>query len=898
MASKSVASDEPGAFDAREYLRELTVGKQVTFVTRKQQPDRAYGMVFLEPSTGNGELSAASLLNLGVEATRQGHATPKAIKFNNNNSNNTDHPDPAAASTNSSPEEEYEKQLLEAYKEAQDGKRGIHGPSPTVRQLKNAGEHFTPLSMVEACQKLASQKRVMCIVEYIFDGSRMRCQMVDDQLPDSLLYGTFTLLLAGIGCPRLGNPAADPPIPTEQFAVQAKQFVTTRLLQRKLPISLIGTDKNGTSIVGTVHHPAGNIALELLKNGLARMVDWSVRLMPVGEVPALRVAENAAKRAAVNIWHSYAPPVLASASQLRGTIVEVVSGDTLYLLPDGKPANDASLFKFSLASIRSPRLGSSQAARADEPYAHECKNKLRDLTIGKQVSVDIHYERDIPVRPGETEKRAFGTVAVGKTPDVSEVLISEGLAQTQTHRDDDEKSPRYDELRAAETAAKEAKKGMHNTGAEYKKPLVNDLTDQRKAKAYAGALTRAGKIKAVVEFIFNGALFKLYVPSENCDIRFSVANVRCPQPSPTPGSKQPGKPAEPFGDEARFHAKFNVLQRTVEIQCNGVTNSGIITGSMTILYPQRRDYTMELIGAGFATVDQRKIDYGEAPRALVEAQDTAKSNKVGLWSLVSETRAVEGVKADQQYGEVYVQGRLSEIRSGGHFFYHVANDNESLKVIDESMKEFTKANGIGGAPCDVKLGKVVAALFDDGTGKRWYRARIVERKGQGKVSVLFVDYGNVATVLTAEHLRPLDMTLGTDRIPAIAKEAVLALVTTRSLDHDEGIDAARLLQKLCWGKELVIRTLAPDENGKMTVTIGLDGGKRDDSATFNAKLVEEGIARCAKQSSADILHMKLVDPDVIPELHQALQMAEQVARKARVGMWRYGDVGDEDPDDV
>jgi staphylococcal nuclease domain-containing protein 1 len=127
-------------------------------------------------------------------------------------------------------------------------------------------------------------------------------------------YGTFTLLLAGIGCPRFGNPAADPPIPTEQSAVQAKRFVTTRLLQRKLPISLIGTDKNGTSIVGTVHHPAGTIAFGLLKTGLARTVDWSVGLMSVGEVSAFRVAENAAKRAAVNIWHSYGPPVLASAS--------------------------------------------------------------------------------------------------------------------------------------------------------------------------------------------------------------------------------------------------------------------------------------------------------------------------------------------------------------------------------------------------------------------------------------------------------------------------------------------------------------------------------------------------------------------------------------------------------
>ena len=47
--------------------------------------------------------------------------------------------------------------------------------------------------------------------------------------------------------------------------------------------------------VGTIHHPAGNIAVELLKNGLAKMSDWSVRLMSPGDVPALRVAENNAK---------------------------------------------------------------------------------------------------------------------------------------------------------------------------------------------------------------------------------------------------------------------------------------------------------------------------------------------------------------------------------------------------------------------------------------------------------------------------------------------------------------------------------------------------------------------------------------------------------------------------
>jgi len=883
MASKSTGNDEPGAFEAREWLRKLVVGKPVRFETRKQGAsagDRVYGWLFLD-EPGQEPLS------LPVECVRQGHATPKAAKFASSGK---------PADDNGGGEEkdvdDYESQLMKAYKEAEEAKRGIHSGAPMVRPVKNAGDDFAILALVEACQKQANQKRITCVIEYIFDGGRFRCQVTDPQLPD-FQYASFTLLLAGVTCPRIGNPKADPPIEAEAFSQEARQFVTTRLLQRELQISLLGTDKNGINAVGTVHHPAGNIALELLKAGLARMTDWSVRMMPAGEVPALRVAENSAKRTLVGIWHTYAPPVLTSASQVRGTVIEVVSGDTVLVLPEGKAYDsEDKLMKISLASIRAPRIGSERIGRADEPYSVECKDRLRVMMVGKTVSVDIHYERDIPIRPGENEKRPFGTFSVGKYPDVSEVLISEGLAVTQHHRDDDEKSPRYDALLAAEAVAKAAKKGVHKE-EEYKKGAVNDLTIPHKAKAYSGSLMRAGKIKAVVDYVFNGALFKLYVPGENCYIRFSPAYVRCPQPSPSPGSKQQGKAAEPFGDEAKYFARLNALQRQVEIVCNGVTNGGIVTGSMYVGFgSQRQDYAIELLGTGFASLDQRKLEYDEVPRALVDAQTIAKGNKVGVWSL-EQPQAEVKVKVDEKFAPETVQGRLCEIRSGNHVFYHVSGD-EALKVMDDSMKLFTQNNGTAAGPCDIKIGKVVAALFDDGTGKRWYRAKIVERKGPGKVAVLFVDYGNIATVPVSTHLRPLDLSLGTDRIPPVAKEVVLALTVTRSLETDEGVNAARMLQAECWGKDLSILKFAPDENGKMAVAVTPDGA--DES--INVQLVTDGLARAGKQTAVDLLTSRLVDSNSLVKLAADLKVAEEAARRSRSGMWRYGDVGDEDPDEL
>lgn len=876
--------DEPGAFPAREWLRTKLVGKSVTFETRKQGAtagDRVYGLLlWTDPDTGKQ-------VNLAVESVRCGHAIPKLFDAPKKDEKDEDEPEEAVV------QDEYESQLRQALAQAQQEQAGVHGSSSNlVRKLQNAGTDFETLQLVQSSQQLCADKKVKCVIEYIFDGSRLRCHVTDDQLAAAgLQHASFTLLLAGVTSPRCGNPRATPPTTGEPLSEEARSFVELRLLQRELNISLHGTDKSGTCAVGTVHHPRGSIAVELLKNGLARMSDWSVRMMNPMDVPALRIAENQAKRTNTGVWHSYAPPQLSGASEFSGTVVEVVTGDTFSLLPSGEEYDSESkLKKISLASIRAPRVGNERMGRPDEPYCHECKDRLRVLVVGKPVKVSIHYERDIPF--GEnTEKRQFGTVAVGKRPDISETLISEGLAVTQRHRDDDEKSPRYDELRAAEAVAKAAKKGVHSE-QEYKKGAVNDLTVPQKAKAYSGSLMRAGTLKAVVEYAFNGSRFKLLVPSENCHIIFAPTYLRCPQPSPNPGSRAT-RPAEPFGDASKRHARLTVLQRSVEIICTGVTNGGVITGDLFVGQGgQRRDYSLELVAAGLAHVDQRKIDWGEAPKVLVDAQAAAQNNKVGIWSVDRPVDEKKVVKAVVKSKEETISVRLSEIRTGSHFFYHKVGD-EAVQAMDESMKLFTKEKGTQGAPSDVKVGRVLAALFDDGTGKSWYRAKVVERRGPGKVQVVFIDHGNAAVVPVATHLRPLDLTLGTDRIPPVATEAQLALTLTRGLEDDEGLDAARMLQSLAWGKDLSARLHAVVE-GKMVITLLVPG----EDKSINEQLVAAGSALAAKQAAVDELTSRMLmdDNNTVVSLAADLQVAQETARKSRCGMWRYGDVGDDDED--
>eukprot|EP00545_Synedropsis_sp_CCMP1620_P000313 CAMPEP_0119007442 /NCGR_PEP_ID=MMETSP1176-20130426/3009_1 /TAXON_ID=265551 /ORGANISM="Synedropsis recta cf, Strain CCMP1620" /LENGTH=948 /DNA_ID=CAMNT_0006959593 /DNA_START=112 /DNA_END=2958 /DNA_ORIENTATION=+ len=877
--------DEPGAFPAREWLRQRCVGKSVSFETRKQGAtagDRVYGLLFMaDEATGTPT-------NLAVECIRNGYGTPKIYppKENKDGSSGDDNDDP------NDPAKVYEAELKEALEEAQKSKVGIHGESPLVRKIRNAGDDFTTLDLVEKSKKLTTSSTIKCVIEYVFDGSRMRCHVTDSELGD-LQYANFTLLLGGVSCPRFGNTRVDPPTAPEPHCEEARQFVELRLLQRELTITLHGTDKSGICAVGTVHHPKGSIAVELLKNGLAKMSEWSVRLIETPNVPALRIAENGAKRTNLKVWKDYAPQQLHGDAEIVGTVIEVVTGDTLSILPTGQAYDsESALKKVSLASIRAPRVGNERMQRPDEDYAHECKERLRLLCVGKQVKVCINYERDIPM--GEnTEKRQFGTVSVGKRDDVGEVLVTEGLATTQRHRDDDPKSSRYDELVAAESAAKIAKKGLHSE-KEYKRGAINDLSDPRKAKAYSESLMRAKTMKAIVEFCFNGARMRMWIPSENCHITFSPDCLRCPQSSPSPGSRAVNaKAAEPFGDESKRHARLTVLQRSVEISCSGVSKGGVITGTLFVGQGgQRRNYGLELVAAGLATVDQRKMDWGEAPKDLVDAQLAAQANKIGIWSLEQQaTTTFTSAKSVGKTKEESKTVQLSEIVSGSHFYYRVVGD-EAAKTMDESMRIFTENNGTTGATCDVRPGKVIAALFDDSSGKAWYRAKVVERGDKGRVRVLFVDHGNTASVPIATHLRPLDMTLGTDRVPAVAKEAMLALTLTRSLNEDDGMEAAQTLQSMAWGKDLTARVHC-DLEGKLQVSLLLDG----DDTSINETLVAEGLARVAKPAVVEAMKSRMMDNNSIVKLAADLTVAQETARKSRTGVWRYGDIGDDDEEE-
>ena len=411
--------DQPYAWQAREFLRRNCVGKRVTFQLEAQATpaaNRAFGDVFLE----DGSSLSLLMVSSGWAKVRPGGPP----------------------------------ELVEAASAAEVRGLGLWGAGPsaaTVREVQYAGTFDS--SALFTSLKAAPQE---AIIEQVVNGSTLRV----------LLLPTFhqiTLMLSGIQCGgirRLEDGTED----AQPFAREARYFVETRLLNRDVQVSLENVDKNG-SLLGTVLHPAGNVSVELVKVGLARVVDWSSHGCP--HAPALRAAERVAKEKRLRLWKDYVPPNAGGdMGEYAARVSEVISGDTVLVVePSGSEK------RISLSSVRCPRMG-----RDPEPYAAEAKEFLRKSVIGKKVRVVPEYKRSFAATEGAAAtERTFAALFLNGDKNVAVNILAEGLAQVSKHGQSDERSSHYEALLEAEEAARGAKKGVHS-GGEGPRAAVADLT--------------------------------------------------------------------------------------------------------------------------------------------------------------------------------------------------------------------------------------------------------------------------------------------------------------------------------------------------------------------------------------------------------------------------------------
>ncbi|KAI6675794.1 hypothetical protein NL676_003700 [Syzygium grande] len=887
--------DEPFAWDSREYLRKLCIGKEVTFKVDYTVPSigREFGSVFLGDKNVAMLVVAEGWAKVREQGQQKGEASP------------------------------FLAELLRLEEQAKQDGLGRWSQAPGAAEASI--RHLPPSSIgnasnLDAMGLLAANKGrpMQGIVEQIRDGSTLRVYL----LPEFQFVQVF---VAGIQAPSMGRRTASEPVAEAEvsdelngvasteprapltsaqrlaisaasaadvspdpFGLEAKHFTEIRVLNRDVRIVLEGVDKF-SNLIGSVFYSdsdsAKDLALELLENGLAKYVEWSANMMEEEAKRRLKAAELQAKKSRLRFWTNYVPPPSNSKAicdqNFSGTVVEVVSGDCIVVADDSAPyGSSMAERRVNLSSIRCPKLGNPRKDEKPAPFAREAREFLRTRLIGKQVKVLMEYSRKVGLADGAS------TAADSRVMDFGSVFLVSPLnvdGDDAAHRDFEERSNYYDCLLAAEARAISGRKGMHSS----KDPPVMHITDlvtasAKKARDFLPFLQRSRRVPAVVEYVLSGHRFKLLIPKETCSIAFSFSGVRCP-----------GRD-EPFSDEAIALMRRKIMQRDVEIEVETVDRTGTFLGS---LWESKKNVAITLLEAGLAKL-QTSFGGERIPDAhlLQQAEQVAKRQKLKIWENYVEGQEVSNGSAVESKQKEVLKVVVTEVLGGGKFYVQTVGDQKVLSIQRQVASLNLQDAPLVGA-FNPRKGDTVLAQFS--ADNSWNRAMIVNaprgnvESVNDKFEVFYIDYGN-QEVVPYSRLRPLDPSLASS--PGLAQLCSLAFVKVPTLDEDFGQEAAVYLSEL---------TLSSSEEFKATVEErDTSGGKvkgqgtgtvimvtlcaADSDLSINAAMVKEGLARMEKRKKWDSKQRQMALDNL--EKYQA------EARTDRLNMWQYGDIESDDED--
>ncbi|KAI9456612.1 transcription factor [Russula earlei] len=684
--------DEPWAYEARDFLRALSVGKEITFTSSFQLPP---GEGDIPRDLGNGEVNGVDITN---ESLSHGWAKLKDLK-------------------REATEDDVRRKGLES--EAKSAGRGQWNPhGPKARQVI----HSMPLDSQGFINEWKG-KQLDAIVESVRDGTTLRVRLF---MPDGE-HQFVNITLAGARSPRAASKQGEV---SEPWGDEAKFFTESRLLQRTVKVQLLSLPTatatpfqiNGSSspasasiFIGIVLHPVGNIAEFLLGAGLAHLVEWhSGMLAPYGSSEKLRAADRAAKEKRLGL-HANTPAALALTKSISGTIngagrafegmvTRVWSGDQVSIgTKDGK---ERRLLNFWL------HVNHLLANRLSDPKQAYYAQEAREIDF-------------IRPREGEYEERESATIRVGnQNVNVAEQLIEKGLASVVRHkRDDEDRSPDYDKLDGGRA-------GLNS----------------------CNGFKRLGKIPAVVDYVAAGSRFKIFLPKDNQVLTLVLGGIRAPRAARGGSEKSEpyGNEAAEFATRRYMQRDVEIEIETTDKSGGFIGALYNKNENAAVTLVSEGLATVHAFSA--ETLPWAKQLY-DAEEEAKKALRNIWSDYDESATRQPEAEPEEDFGARKPE---YIDIIVSDVRTKNGFGFSVQILNtEGIASLAQLMRDFSahyqnSTPAPGFAP---KAGELVSAKFSDGA---WYRAKIrraspVKREAE----VTFIDYGNQDTIGFAD-IRPLD----------------------------------------------------------------------------------------------------------------------------------------------
>lgn len=836
----TIENDAPYAFEAREFLRKKLVGKEICFLRDANSQTLDRGILYLGKDATTGENINEAIVSAGLAEVRRLNKPS-----------------------------ELETRLVSLEDSAKSsglGKWSKDSEAEHVRNIKYTLEN--PTGFVDSFR----QKPVDAVVEFVRDGSTLRLLLIPS-------YHQITVQLSGVKSPGFKRDGDQET--SEPFAEEAKQFVESRLLQRDVKVVLEGVANQTNGILlGTVHHPNGNISEFLLKEGLAKCVDWSMGVVS-GGAQKYREAEKSAKLAKAKLWKNYTQAQSngdESSRNLTGKVVECVNGDGLIV-----KLQDGTFKKIFLSSIRPPRLadfpnftpkGEKKGNQLyDMPYLFDAREFLRKKLIGKKVNCTIDY---VQPKSDDYPEKVCCTVMFGET-NVAEALVSQGLAKVIRYKqDDDKRSSRYDELLSAESRAEKKGAGIHSNKEPTTMKVADVSSDVNKAKQFLPFLQRTGKMDALVEYVSSGSRFKLYLPKETCVITLLLSSIDCPRMGRPAMNGQPTQPSDEFAEEAFLYSKGNCMHHEVRVDVESVDKVGNFIGQITTVDGQ--NIAAGLVENGWASVYKSSATQAALFTLLNNAEIKAKEKRIGKWKNYVEEKIVKEEAEKNEPTERVISHKkivVTEVNSDLHFYGQLVENGAKLEQLTGQLRAELDARPPVPGAYTPKVGDVCVAKFS--IDEEWYRARVISIQSTGNVNVLFIDYGNKETTKSTNLAQ---IPAGFESLPAQAHEYGLAMVQL-SADED---DIENALDKF---RELVLADPETEFSINQEYKVGnvefvslYDAANND----IGKKLVADGYVSVDRQRRERRLQK------ILTEYLKTLSAAKTAHRN----MWRYGDKEQDD----
>ncbi|KAH8874884.1 Staphylococcal nuclease domain-containing protein 1 [Schistosoma japonicum] len=841
------------AWEAREFCRTLLIGKEVCYSVETELPSgRKYGCVYIGKST-NGENVALSLIEQGLAEVR---------KLN-----------PTIADKN-----KMYQLLVTAQEQAKSLGKGRWSPNSAITReivwsVEDARNFF---------EKYKNQP-LKAVVESVRDGCSLQVFILPESLrekPNTFVYLTITM--TGIKSPSTryenGKMVAEP------WGLDAQFFTESRLLQRDVTILLESIFSQ--NFVGSILHPNGNIAELLLRQGLARCIDWNLNLVSVpGAAEAYKAAERFAKEKRLRLWENYQP------------------------------------------------------TQAMEVHVDNVKTIIPGKVFNGFVTAQVDYIQ--PKTSNTVDERVCATVRADDV-NLALLLVSKGLASVIRYRNSsDPRTVYYSELLAAEEDAQSKGFGMY---CKQDPPIhrVTDLTGNvAKSRQFMSFLQRAERLDGVVEFVFSASRYRIYIPRETCIITLLLAGIQCPRRGRVETIDRVGNFVGWLFLEIPSTGQSNEPDTNKPLSKKKKKKTTDVTSVR-----QKANLSLLLISQGFGTVHRAPAtERSPYYHDMIKAEDDAKTNQCGLWSsdeFVKEWEAViqnnsdptalsgaedgnpisltgfseylddlselqineDGDAANENNGETTKQlswkpaqitgiSRPASSSQGLRFFAQHLSDACTLVKISQTLNN----QSFPSFPPEYypKKGSICIACFS--LDNCWYRARVI-RSSPKSVTVQFIDFGNEEVIDAAEYssrLSPLPAS-PLMQLPPQVKEYRLAFVQLPPDSTDRAF-AERAFCNLVENKEVRLAVQyesVPCGNETVkpvpAVTLLLPVA---DMNTSGSSVCSSDIDISESLLSSGLVCVEPIQPQFLNRLprqllHKYLD-AQALAKKERKNIWQYGD---------